>query len=909
MSPSRHRRLRAAACFVLAFTALPALADDGCRARDYGMGYHTQLADQQSGCIAWFSEGLAPIVLDGREGYLDRDGHLAIEPQFGWARAFVHGRAAADDTQGKTGYIDTRGEWIIPPRFVAGENFNAQGTAVVRLEGYRQALIDRDGTVIRETGPGVEIEVASPGDPFPAGLAKAKRIRPDLLVHLDGRVLTVPAGVSVAEYDAQAKLFKGGQQVGQEFLTGLLDARLRWVGAPRFRTLSAFNGETAAASVDGEGWGLIDARGVERLPFRYASIRVAAPGLWLATDKHGGRLIDGRGKPVAGAVRQAIEQPFGDWFVHLPDANTVELVRADGSVVRRRFAGAIGSVEVRGRLLEVQLHDNGEEPAEEADFIDPAGRRLLPAVLAALRDDKRRFVLPMSAEQAQAGDLPLALLQNQADDGTGLGIVTASGAIRTESAWQAFAEGSSYDARERVVVRTASGYGAIDGEGGWAVQPIYAQLSGFEQGWARAEREQRQFLVRRDGREFPVPAFGDETPSDGLYLLVDEQGDQPWGPVNAYDLERQRFVFERGFDELRPFRGGLAPAKVGELWGLVDRQGQWRIAPAYRDIEAFGMRFWKAQQYDEARQDNVTSLLTGDGKRVTAEPWLTIYSNHDSHSGFMLPDGLPQDLVPRAEPLVLEDGTALSTVMVEDTSPIGGGWSKVSLKKMEGFVDARGDWAIPPRYTTVDNFSPEQKVARVYDGQRYALIDVQGRTVFGPADDFVSEVSADGMFYVHDKQADRTTVHKLGEGERFRLPGVIHGDFGDGLFSREEGDWETQVGFAYDGRGRKIVEAKGARLSSYADGLALRQDARSKRFEYVDGKGAPALPGRYIYATAFRDGRAVVMDEQGFRLIDRQGKTLVRVGEACGREVLLDAAGKQTWPQAPSQECVPAGGD
>ena len=908
MSTSRQRRLRAALFFALVPAAIPAMADEACRSRDYGPGYFTQLADQSGACIGLFSEGLAPITLDGREGYIDRDGHLVIEPRFGWARPFVQGRAAADDLQGKTGYIDTHGEWIIAPRFVAAENFNAQGTAVVRLEGYRQALIDRDGKVIRDTGPEIEIEPASSFDPFPAGLAQAKRIRPGFLIHLDGRVLRPAPGVSVTGYDEEAKAFRGLRQIGSDMQSGLLDAQLHWIGEPRFRLLSEFNADSAAASLDGAAWGLIDARGVERTPFRFTRMRVAAPGLWVATDHAGDTLVNGRGKPLASAIRQPLEKPFGDWFVHLPEANTLEMIRADGKTVHQRFDRTIDSVEARGRVLAVQLQDNGEETPWSVELIDRTGRRVLPA--AAPSGGKHWQVFPVWAEQVEAGELPLALLQRYGDNGADeLGIVTASGLLRMDPAWQEFKEGSSYDARERIVVRTLGGEGAIDGEGEWVVRPTYTQLSSFRQGWARAMRGERYFLVNRDGREIAVPQLGSELPVAGLYVLTDDRGDQAWGPANAYDLDRGRFLFEKGFEEMRPFRDGLAPVRMGRQWGLIDRHGQWRVAPAYSDIEAFGTQFWKARRHDERGWESITSLLSKDGKILLAEPWLTIYSNRDSHSDFWPPEGLPENLVPRTDTLMLDDGVALSTVMVESTSLIGGGWSTVSLKEMEGFVDARGDWAIRPDYQHVDNFPSGRTATRVHDGQRYSLIDAQGKTVFGPVDGLVSEVSADDMFYVHDKRSDRTAIHKLGEGERFQLPGQVYGDFGDGVFSYETGEGEERTSFAYDYGGRLLSEAKGARLSSYAEGLALRQDSKSGRFDYVDKSGARALPGRYLYATVFRDGRAVVMDEQGYRLIDRQGKTLVRVGEACGREVLLDAAGVQTWPKVSGKDCPLASRD
>src|SRR5262245_53907000 len=64
--------------------------------------------------IGDFSEGLAPVRVDARIGYIDRNGSFVIQPQFDEAYAFSSGVARVA-VGGRTGVIDTGGRWVLAP--------------------------------------------------------------------------------------------------------------------------------------------------------------------------------------------------------------------------------------------------------------------------------------------------------------------------------------------------------------------------------------------------------------------------------------------------------------------------------------------------------------------------------------------------------------------------------------------------------------------------------------------------------------------------------------------------------------------------------------------------------------------------------------------------------------------------
>ena len=77
----------------------------------------------------WFPEGLAPVMIDGKWGFIDKTGKITINPQFDLARSFSEGLAPVK-IDGKWGFIDKTGQFVINPQFVGSCDFS-EGLAIV----------------------------------------------------------------------------------------------------------------------------------------------------------------------------------------------------------------------------------------------------------------------------------------------------------------------------------------------------------------------------------------------------------------------------------------------------------------------------------------------------------------------------------------------------------------------------------------------------------------------------------------------------------------------------------------------------------------------------------------------------------------------------------------------------------
>ena len=139
---------------------------------DAFFGYTLQINDQTYHTTS-FNEGLTPFYYNNEDeesvveespsfGYLDRQGRVAIKPQFSSAEPFSDGLAGVglpnDDGDGELfGYIDTSGKMVVPAIYYTVSPFVA-GLGVVTTTDGEVIVIDKQGNRIMEV-PGYEAEI------------------------------------------------------------------------------------------------------------------------------------------------------------------------------------------------------------------------------------------------------------------------------------------------------------------------------------------------------------------------------------------------------------------------------------------------------------------------------------------------------------------------------------------------------------------------------------------------------------------------------------------------------------------------------------------------------------------------------------------------------------------------------
>jgi len=221
-----------------------------------------------------FTDGLAAILKHDSWGFIDTMGRVVIEPEFVSVGLFSEGLATFEDKQnpGKKGYIDKVGHMVIKPRFDAASNFR-NGVARVGFATIKGKLlswvadvglecdykfIDRTGKFVPEPPP-LHYATGEAGEriPFRKG---------ELAGYLDtkGKVVIQP------QFQLASEFSEGLACVCKEGAFGYIDPTGEWVIPPRFPHANDFSDGLAGVSFGDQGWAFIDRSGKVVIPGKFA---------------------------------------------------------------------------------------------------------------------------------------------------------------------------------------------------------------------------------------------------------------------------------------------------------------------------------------------------------------------------------------------------------------------------------------------------------------------------------------------------------------------------------------------------------------------------------------------------------------------------------------------------------------
>ena len=221
-----------------------------------------------------FSDGLAAVRKRGAWGFIDTQGRVVIEPQFVSVGPFSDGLAIFEDKRraNKKGYIDKFGKVVIEPRFDAAADFR-NGVAKVGFATLRGKLlswfadigvecdskfIDRTGEIVPEPPP-QHFATGDPGEliPFRKGHSAG-------YLNAQGEVVIAP------QFEVASAFSEGLACVGKRGLFGYIDTRGEWVISPRFQHVNGFSDGLAGVPLGENGWGFIDRAGEEVIPGKFS---------------------------------------------------------------------------------------------------------------------------------------------------------------------------------------------------------------------------------------------------------------------------------------------------------------------------------------------------------------------------------------------------------------------------------------------------------------------------------------------------------------------------------------------------------------------------------------------------------------------------------------------------------------
>ncbi len=270
-----------------------------------------------------FSEGLAPYTMDGKHGYVDRSGAVAIPAQFHEAGDFHDGVALIRTPTGDYGLIDRTGKFLIEPKFGRPFWFTEGLAAVlVREKGY--GYIDRSGRFVIEPQYNFAYN-------FSEGRARVQvKGRGYGYIDKSNKLVIEPP----ADYKLSADFSSGVAPVnvtGKGW--GLIDLQGKFAVEPQFFSIGKFSEGLAPAAVgdfNKHRWGYINNKGKIVVPAEYDRAEPFAGGLgrvWMRGKGLG--FVNATGKLVIGPLAEYNEvESFQDglarvWFTRVTNASGV----------------------------------------------------------------------------------------------------------------------------------------------------------------------------------------------------------------------------------------------------------------------------------------------------------------------------------------------------------------------------------------------------------------------------------------------------------------------------------------------------------------------------------------------------------------------------------------------------------
>ncbi len=235
--------------------------------------------------VGAFSEALAEVKVNGKWGYIDKNGTMVIQPQFDETQGFSEGLALVWIAGKNWGYIDKTGKFVIPQQFAKNQSGKfSQGLAYACIAstcGY----IDKTGRFV------IDRKFTGRGD-FLEGLAAIK------IGNKWGYIDKTSNTIIQQKFDEVSNFAEGLATIKIGDKWGYIDNTGNTVIPPQFDDTQIFSEELAAVKI-GNKWGYIDKTGntvisrqfdaAYRFSEKLAAVKIN--GKWGYIDKTGKTII------------------------------------------------------------------------------------------------------------------------------------------------------------------------------------------------------------------------------------------------------------------------------------------------------------------------------------------------------------------------------------------------------------------------------------------------------------------------------------------------------------------------------------------------------------------------------------------------------------------------------------------
>ncbi len=286
---------------------------------------------------------------------------------------------------------------------------------------------------------------------------------------------------------------------------------------------------------------------------------------------------------------------------------------------------------------------------------------------------------------------------------------------------------------KRVVAGVGTTRGFIDDAGQWAIVPRFGEADAFCDGLAPAREPDRPAwgFIDHAGAYAIKPLFEIAGPFTEELAPVRVQG--KWGYIDRKGV----FMIPPRFDDAALFSEGLAAVRVGDRWGFVDQHGAMVVAVRYDAAGSFhGGVALVTQRGATSRKlfggldmAGYRGVIDRSGRMVVSAGYESIARVSDVIIAAGALIRFDPDTTRSLERISLfrTDGSRLTTETYDSVEPLNDGLIPVCRRGRCGYIDGKGNVAIPLRYSQVREFAEGR--GGVIIGGRGSFIDRAGQVV------------------------------------------------------------------------------------------------------------------------------------------------------------------------------------
>lgn len=312
-------------------------------------------------------------------------------------------------------------------------------------------------------------------------------------------------------------------------------------------------------------------------------------------------------------------------------------------------------------------------------------------------------------------------------------------------------------------------FGYIDTAGNMAIPAKYERGFDFQNGLARVTTAGKTGLIDREGRYALRPKFADMQAGNQYGLAVVRYA----GRRPKYGLADRtgHLITKQTFDEIRPFREGMAAVRSKSYYGFIDTTGKIIVPATYSKVADFANG--RAVVYASGRcgyMDHAGRLVTPmeysrcldyeQGKAIAykgmKETYLIDFEGNanieveGSDRLLRFSDGRGLMRTENYSFYYIAEQTGAYTGTYQTATPFRHGVAVVENNGKWGIIDQRGIAIIPPKYDKIESF--ENGYAKVRILGFSGLTNLHGELIVQPDYEYIT-YAGEGLFRV--EQGDK----------------------------------------------------------------------------------------------------------------------------------------------------------